>query len=107
MINHLLIQRARAGKVVVSLKGGDPFVLERVGEEAEALAENHISFEVVPGVSSAVAVPPYFMAINLLFYGKNMNGMLKAIADADSRKYLGFHHLGDGAKVSFQYLPFF
>jgi len=47
------------------------------------------------------------MAINFLFYGKNMKGMLKAIADADSRKYLGFHHLGDGAKVSFQYLPFF
>jgi uroporphyrinogen III methyltransferase/synthase len=59
MINHLLIQKAREGKVVIRLKGGDPFVLGRGGEEAEALAENHIPFEVVPGVSSAVAVPAY------------------------------------------------
>jgi len=59
MINHLLIQKAREGKVVVRLKGGDPFVLGRGGEEAEALAESHILFDVVPGVSSAVAVPAY------------------------------------------------
>ena len=59
MINHLLIQKARDGKVVVRLKGGDPFVLGRGGEEAEALVENDIPFEVVPGVSSAVAVPAY------------------------------------------------
>jgi uroporphyrin-III C-methyltransferase len=58
-INRLLIRKAREGKVVVRLKGGDPFVLGRGGEEAEALAENHIPFEVVPGVSSAVAVPAY------------------------------------------------
>ena len=58
-INRLLIQKAREGKVVVRLKGGDPFVLGRGGEEAEALAENHVPFEVVPGVSSAVAVPAY------------------------------------------------
>jgi uroporphyrin-III C-methyltransferase len=59
MINRLLIQKAREGKVVVRLKGGDPFVLGRGGEEAEALAKNHIPFEVIPGVSSAVAVPAY------------------------------------------------
>ncbi len=59
MINQLLIQKAREGKVVVRLKGGDPFVLGRGGEEAKALAENEIPFEVVPGVSSAVAVPAY------------------------------------------------
>ena len=59
MINHLLIQKAREDKVVVRLKGGDPFVLGRGGEEAQALAENDIPFEVVPGVSSAVAVPSY------------------------------------------------
>ena len=58
-INHLLIQKAREGKVVVRLKGGDPFVLGRGGEEAEALAKNDIPFEVVPGVSSAIAVPAY------------------------------------------------
>jgi len=58
-INRLLIEKAREGKRIVRLKGGDPFVLGRGGEEAEALVKNGISFEVVPGVSSAVAVPAY------------------------------------------------
>lgn len=58
-INELLLKKAREGKVVVRLKGGDPFVLGRGGEEAEALARENIPFEMVPGVSSAVAVPAY------------------------------------------------
>ena len=58
-INQLLVDKAKSGKTVVRLKGGDPFVLGRGGEEAEALAHNQIPFEVVPGVSSAVAVPAY------------------------------------------------
>jgi uroporphyrinogen III methyltransferase/synthase len=58
-INRLLVKKAREGKTVVRLKGGDPFVLGRGGEEAEALADNHIPFEIVPGISSAVAVPAY------------------------------------------------
>ncbi|MDI6814499.1 MAG: uroporphyrinogen-III C-methyltransferase [Dehalococcoidales bacterium] len=58
-INQLLVKKAKKGKVVVRLKGGDPFVLGRGGEEAEALALNHILFEVVPGISSALAVPAY------------------------------------------------
>jgi uroporphyrinogen III methyltransferase / synthase len=58
-VNHLLIGKAREGNVVVRLKGGDPFVFGRGGEEAEAVAEAGIPFEVVPGVTSAVAVPAY------------------------------------------------
>ena len=58
-INAILIEHARAGRNVVRLKGGDPFVFGRGGEEAEALARAGIGFEVVPGVSSAIAVPAY------------------------------------------------
>jgi uroporphyrin-III C-methyltransferase len=54
-----LIGKARAGKIVVRLKGGDPFVFGRGGEECQALAEAGIRYEVVPGVSSALAVPAY------------------------------------------------
>jgi len=58
-INQLLVDRAKEGKTIVRLKGGDPFVLGRGGEEAEALHANQLSFEIVPGVSSATAVPAY------------------------------------------------
>lgn len=58
-LNQLLIARARAGKVVVRLKGGDPYVFGRGGEEAAELAGAGVPFEVVPGVSSFSAVPNY------------------------------------------------
>src|SRR5213594_2937444 len=58
-INRLMIDRARAGKIVVRLKGGDPFVFGRGGEEAEAVAAAGVDFEIVPGVTAAVAVPAY------------------------------------------------
>lgn len=58
-INSVLIRKAKEGKIICRLKGGDPFVFGRGGEEAEALSKEKIEFEVVPGVSSSVAAPAY------------------------------------------------
>ena len=58
-INKLTLDKAKEDKIVVRLKGGDPFVFGRGGEEAEFLKENGIPIEVVPGVSSAQGVPAY------------------------------------------------
>ncbi|OGO16752.1 MAG: uroporphyrinogen-III C-methyltransferase [Chloroflexi bacterium RBG_16_50_11] len=58
-INRLLVEKAREGKHVIRLKGGDPFVFGRGGEEAAELGKNGITFEVIPGVTSAIAVPAY------------------------------------------------
>ena len=58
-INQLLVDKAREGKVVARLKGGDPYIFGRGGEEAEALLEAGIPFEEVPGISSTIAAPAY------------------------------------------------
>src|SRR3990167_641276 len=58
-ISRLIVKKAKAGKTVIRLKGGDPFLFGRGAEEALELAKNKIPFEVIPGVSSAIAVPAY------------------------------------------------
>ncbi|MBM4135627.1 MAG: uroporphyrinogen-III C-methyltransferase [Nitrospira sp.] len=58
-INNIVVQKAKEGKIICRLKGGDPFVFGRGGEEAEVLFREGIEFEVVPGVSSAIAAPAY------------------------------------------------
>ena len=58
-INQLLADKAKEGKCVVRLKGGDPFVFGRGGEEALLLEENGLPFEIVPGITSAISVPAY------------------------------------------------
>lgn len=58
-INALIVEKALAGNTVVRLKGGDPFIFGRGGEEIEALIEKAIAYEIVPGVTSAIAAPAY------------------------------------------------
>jgi uroporphyrinogen III methyltransferase/synthase len=58
-ITRLIVNKAKAGKQVVRLKGGDPFIFGRGGEEAEELADEGIDFEIVPGITSAISVPAF------------------------------------------------
>lgn len=114
-IDALLVRKTAEGRVVVRLKGGDPFLFGRGGEEAEALVEAGLSFEIVPGVSSAIAGPAYagipvthrdHNAMLTIFTGheepgKGESGVdWKAIARAPGTKVMlmGVERIGETAK---------
>ena len=85
-INRELIEHALQGKRVVRLKGGDPFLFGRGGEEAEALAAAGIPFEIVPGISSALAVPAY-AGIPLTHRGYSSSVTVLTGSRADDREF--------------------
>ena len=57
--NNLMVEQAKEGKKVLRLKGGDPFIFGRGGEEAEYLVEHNVEFEIIPGITSAVGSAAY------------------------------------------------
>lgn len=85
-INAILVEQARAGKTVVRLKGGDPFVFGRGGEEAAHLALNRVPFEVVPGVTSAVSVPAY---AGIPVTHRSVNGSLHIVTGHENVEGVG------------------
>lgn len=102
-INALLVEKTKAGKVVVRLKGGDPYVFGRGAEEAQDLVKAGLPFEVVPGISSVIAAPAYagipvthreFVSQLTIFTGHEDPGKsasslnLDAIAKADGTKVM-------------------
>lgn len=89
-INNLLVKYAREGKVVVRLKGGDPFIFGRGGEEIEFLAENGVEFEVVPGVTSAIAVPA---VVGIPITHRNYDPAVVFITGRESRERLNWEAL--------------
>lgn len=100
-IESLIITKAREGKNVVRLKGGDPYVFGRGGEEAEALMREGLAFEVVPGVSSAIAVPAYagipathrdFCSGLNIFTAHDKDNLLPDFADTASIFLMGVAH---------------
>jgi uroporphyrin-III C-methyltransferase len=82
-INQILIERAGGGEIVARLKGGDPFIFGRGGEEAEALVEARIPWEVIPGISSGVAAATY---AGIPLTHRNYSSSVAFITGHDSRK---------------------
>jgi uroporphyrin-III C-methyltransferase len=82
-INQILIERAGGGEIVARLKGGDPFIFGRGGEEAEALVEAGILWEVIPGISSGVAAAAY---AGIPLTHRNFSSSVAFITGHDSRK---------------------
>ncbi|MDA4118481.1 MAG: uroporphyrinogen-III C-methyltransferase [Thaumarchaeota archaeon] len=84
-LNELMVKEALSGKTVVRLKGGDPFLFSRGGEEAEFLRRHRVDFELVPGVSSALAVPAY-AGIPLTHRDYSSSVMVVTGQEVDSKK---------------------
>lgn len=93
-INKIIVEKAKEGKIVVRLKGGDPFVFGRGGEEAEVLSKEGINFEVVPGVTSGIAAPMY-AGIPLTMRGVNATVAFATGHEADDKElsHLDWHSL--------------
>jgi uroporphyrinogen III methyltransferase/synthase len=95
-INHLMIEAAQAGRAVVRLKGGDPFIFGRGGEETEALAAANVPFEIVPGVSAAMGVPAY---AGIPLTHRNMASSIAIITgheDPTKENQIHWNHLATG-----------
>ncbi|MEM4620422.1 MAG: uroporphyrinogen-III C-methyltransferase, partial [Desulfurococcaceae archaeon] len=86
----MLLEYAKAGKTVVRLKGGDPFVFGRGGEEAEFLKKNGVAFEYVPGISSAIAVPG---KVGIPLTHRNYDPAVVFITGQESRERLNWKAL--------------
>jgi len=96
-INKILVEKASEGKRVARLKGGDPFVFGRGGEECEILAENNIPFEVIPGITSAIAVPAC-AGIAVTHREHNTSFSIITGHEDPNKEFssIDWHHLGSG-----------
>lgn len=97
-LNALMLSEARSGRRVVRLKGGDPFLFSRGGEEAEFLRRHGVEFEVVPGVSSALAVPAY-AGIPLTHRGYSSSVTVVTGREAGPKSRLDWSKIARGSDV--------
>ncbi len=96
-INELLVEKAKLGKVVVRLKGGDPGVFGRVGEEAEALKKEDISYEIVPGITSGIAAASYAgIPVTHREYGTSFTVVTGHDKSVDGKPLINWQALANG-----------